>query len=356
MQSTIVFTGGGTAGHVVPSFPLIQYFVGLGWHIHYVGSTSGLEQRLIAPFDISYDGIATGKLRRYWSVENALDLFRVLGGCLQAVRLLRRRRPNVVFSKGGYVSFPVVFAAWLLRIPVIAHESDLTPGLANRLAFPFVVKICVNFADTHIGRDAAKLVHAGTPIRPALLQGSAQRGREFCGIAPESPILLVVGGSSGSERMNVVVRQALPELTTSFHVVHICGAGHVDETLAEQHHYRQFEFISEAWGDVIAAADIVVSRAGANTLFELLTLRKPNLLIPLPLRVSRGDQIENARYAEKHGFSEVLEEAQLSAETLVSRVKQIHHDRDQWPERLKRFPSIDSVKIITDLLKKTARQ
>jgi UDP-N-acetylglucosamine--N-acetylmuramyl-(pentapeptide) pyrophosphoryl-undecaprenol N-acetylglucosamine transferase len=169
-------------------------------------------------------------------------------------------------------------------------------------------------------------------------------------------MLLVVGGSLGSERINHIVRQALSELTTQFHVVHICGAGHMDTSLVQHDHYRQFEFISEQWGDVMAAADIVVSRAGANTLFELLTLRKPNLLIPLPLHASRGDQIENARYAEARGFSAVLEEANLSAETLIARVEHIHHECDQWLDRLKRFPHMDSVRVIADLIEKTAGQ
>jgi UDP-N-acetylglucosamine--N-acetylmuramyl-(pentapeptide) pyrophosphoryl-undecaprenol N-acetylglucosamine transferase len=354
-QRTIVFTGGGSAGHVVPSLPLIERLVARGWRVHYVGSTSGLEQRLIADCHISFDAIATGKLRRYWSFENALDLFRVAAGCVQALIVLRRRRPHVVFSKGGYVSFPVVVAAWLLRIPVIAHESDLTPGLANRLAFPLVANICVNFAETHIGGYSDKIVHSGTPIRPALLQGSAERGRTFCSVEPERPVLLVVGGSLGSERINQVVRQALPELTAQFHVIHICGAGNLDAALDRHAHYSQFEFVSEQWGDILAAAALVVSRAGANTLFELLTLGKPNLLIPLSLGASRGDQIDNARYAQAHGFSAVLKEEQLSAETLLARLNSMCAELDQWPDRLQRFPRMDSVACITALIEQRAR-
>ena len=354
-QRTIVFTGGGSAGHVVPSIPLIERLIARGWRVHYVGSTSGLEQRLIADCHISFDAIATGKLRRYWSFENAVDLFRVAAGCVQALMVLRRRRPHVVFSKGGYVSFPVVFAAWLLRIPVIAHESDLTPGLANRLAFPFTAKICVNFAETHIGGHTDKIVHSGTPIRSALLRGSAERGRTFCGVEPERPVLLVVGGSLGSERINQVVRQALPALTAQFHVIHICGAGNLDAALDRHEHYSQFEFVSEQWGDILAAAVIVVSRAGANTLFELLTLGKPNLLIPLSLGASRGDQIDNARYAQAHGFSAVLEEEKLSVETLLARLNSIRDELDQWPGRLQRFPRMDSVACITALIEQTAR-
>jgi UDP-N-acetylglucosamine--N-acetylmuramyl-(pentapeptide) pyrophosphoryl-undecaprenol N-acetylglucosamine transferase len=340
---------------VVPSIPLIEQFIALGWRVHYVGSTSGLEQRLIADFNISFDAIATGKLRRYWSFENAVDLLRVAAGCLQALMVLRRRRPHVVFSKGGYVSFPVVFAAWLLRIPVIAHESDLTPGLANRLSFPFAVKICVNFAATHIGGNPAKIVHSGTPIRSSLLHGSAEQGRTFCGVAPERPVLLVVGGSLGAARINQVVRQALRGLTAQFHVIHICGAGNLDADLNRHEHYSQFEFVSDQWGNILAAADIVVSRAGANTLFELLTLGKPNLLVPLSLDASRGDQIENAHYAQAHGFSTVLEEHQLSAETLLASLNAIREELDQWPDRLRRFQRMDSASCLTALIEQTAR-
>ncbi len=343
-MSHVLFTGGGTAGHVVTVFPVIERLAAQGVRVSFVGTNSGLEAELLANQPVAYYGITAGKLRRYLSMQNVVDAFRVLGGIFQAYRLLGRLEPGVVFSNGGFVSAPVVFAAWLRRIPVLAHESDLTPGLANRLAMPFVATLCLNFAETSTGRFKGRVLHTGTPIRTQLRDGDAARGRAFLGVAADEPILLVTGGSLGADALNRVVREALDALTRDFVVVHVCGPG--KKTLLNNPRYRQFEYLTEPWGDVLAAADLVVSRAGANTLFELLALRKLNLLVPLSRAASRGDQIENAAFAAKAGYSHVLDEAVLNPDTLVGAVSALLAAAPELRARLESFVAPDSVALI----------
>ena len=343
-MSHVLFTGGGTAGHVVPVLPLLAQFAARGVQLSFVGSNSGLEAGLLADQPVTYYGIAAGKLRRYLSFENLLDAFRVVGGIYQAYRLLGRIKPQVVFSKGGFVSFPVVLAAWLRRVPVVAHESDLTPGLANRLAMPFVATLCLNFSVTPTGKFRGKVLHTGTPLRPALLHGDPERGREFLGAAADERILLVTGGSLGADVLNQTVRAALAELTQDFLVVHVCGPG--KSVTLDNPGYLQYEYLTGPWGDVLAAADLVVSRAGANTLFELLALAKPNLLVPLSLRASRGDQLENATYAAGLGYSHVLDEDALTAASLVAAIAALDAELPQVAERLAGFVVPDSVALI----------
>ena len=339
-----VVTGGGSAGHVVPTLPVIEALQARDWNITYIGTESGLEERLVAHFGISYFGVRPGKLRRYWSFENLVDAFRVPISVLQVLRILGRVRPDVVFSKGGFVAFPVVVAAWLRRIPVVAHESDLSPGLANRLTLPFTTSLCINFNATRV--NARRVIHTGTPVRESLLQGDRDRGLAAMGFSGERPILIVVGGSLGAERLNRTVREALSALTGNFDVLHVCGAGKVDPACLGTEGYEQRDFVGDEWGDILAAADVVVSRSGANSLTELLTLRKPNLLVPLPALASRGDQIENAAFAASAGFSMVVAEADLTPDVLVKQVTDLHHDAPSWRGRLDAFQAPDSTRLI----------
>ena len=340
----VAFTGGGTAGHVVPALPVIDALLAEGVRVSYIGSTSGLEERLLGTRSVTYHGISTGKLRRYFSWENVRDIGRVLVGMVQAIRVLGSR-PQLVFSKGGFVSFPVVFAAWLRRIPVVAHESDQTPGLANRLAFPFVRCLCTNFPEARVNGYRGRIEVTGTPIRPALLHGDAQRGREFLGSDGTRPLLVVTGGSLGAEGLNARVRDALPELLPDYEVVHLCGAGKLAPDM-RQPGYHQFEFLDAPWGDVLAAADAVVSRAGANTLYELLALQKPNLLVPLPASASRGDQLQNAAYARHAGYSLELAEEALDAASLRAAVDDLTRNAAAWRERLRGFDALDATQRI----------
>ena len=307
----IVLTGGGTAGHVTPNIALLPKLRELGYEITYIGSYEGIEKRLISDYDIPYYGVATGKFRRYIDPKNLSDPFRVAKGMSEAKRILKEIKPDVVFSKGGFVSVPVVRAAASLKIPCIIHESDMTPGLANKLCIPVAKKVCCNFPETISKLPAGKAVLTGTPIRAELMQGDKEAAYKLCGFTKDLPVLMVIGGSSGSLVINKEVRTSLPKLLNDFQVVHLCGAGNVDNLLLNQKGYKQFEYLKSELKDVMARADIVVSRAGANAICELLALKKPNLLIPLSAKASRGDQILNAASFQSQGYSLVLAEEDL---------------------------------------------
>ena len=326
MEKKIILTGGGSAGHVTPNLALLPQLQAEGIEVHYIGTADGIERTIVSErSDITYHVISSGKLRRYFSWKNFTDPFRVLRGMFQARRIMREVKPAAVFSKGGFVSVPVVIAAHGKHIPVVTHESDYTPGLANKINAKFADKICVTFEDTlsHVG---AKGVHTGTPIRPELYEGDKERGLSFLGFDDKKPILLVMGGSLGAAAVNDAVRAALPKLLASYDIVHLCGKGKLEESLA-QPGYRQFEYVNEELPDVFAATDIVVSRAGANAVFEFLALSKPALLIPLPRSASRGDQILNAGYFARKGFAMVLEQESLTPETLLDAVNDLYDRR-----------------------------
>ena len=345
-------TGGGTAGHVLPTLPVIEALLAQGVAVHFVGSVTGFEERLLAPLDVTYHGITTGKLRRYFSLANLADCLRVPLGVCQAWRVVGRARPDVVFSKGGFVSFPVVLAAWLRRVPVVAHESDLTPGLANRLAAPFVRRLCVNFE--HAAPGKRRVVVTGTPVREALRRGDAVRGRERLRAPAGKPVLLIVGGSLGAARLNEIVRAALPALLATYFVAHVCGPGKTAPSFADTAGYAQLEYVDAGWGDIIAAADLVVSRAGAGALYEWLALGKPHLLVPLSRQASRGDQIENAAFARTRGWSLVIAEDALTAETLVAGVAKLAAEAPGIRERLAAFQARDSLGLIIRELARAA--
>ncbi len=339
--------GGGSAGHVLPAVPVIEALERDGVEVSFVGTTIGLEARLIEPLGVAYHGIASGKLRRYWSWRNVTDVGRVLAGLFQSWRLLGRLRPDVVFSKGGFVSLPVVVAAWLRRIPVVAHESDRTLGLANRLAAPFVTVLCTQF-DAVSAPRAREVRVTGTPVRRALLEGDARAGFAASGLAGTRSMLVVTGGSLGANRLNAVVWDALDVLLERWDVVHVCGPQVRDAPQAEG--YRAFDYIDASWGDVLAAADAVVSRAGAGALNEWITLGKPNLLIPLTTAGSRGDQIDNADWAQTRGFSLVLPEAELTPDALVRAVDRLFTEADTWRSALAAYVGVDSVALLLESL------
>ena len=348
----VVVTGGGTAGHTVPTLPVIEQLLAQGCEVHFVGSHSGLEERLVAPLGVAYHGVSTGKLRRYFSFANVTDLARIPLGVVQAWFLLRRIRPQVVFAKGGFVSFAAAVAGWLRGVPLVTHESDLTPGLANRLVAPLAETVCVNFDET--AAALPRTVATGTPLRQALACGDAVRGRALLEIATDKPVMLVVGGSLGATALNAVLRASLDDLLRRHEVVHVCGPGRLDRSLDGRAGYVQREYIDDGWGDVIAAADFVVSRAGANALYEWLALGKPHLLVPLPASASRGDQIENAEYARKRGLSLVIEQENLTPASLVKGVACLAGALPTWRKRLAGFGRHDSAKLIVTELERAA--
>lgn len=344
----IVLTGGGTAGHVTPNIALLPSLREKGYDITYIGSIAGIEKQLIEEQGIPYYGIASGKLRRYIDPKNLSDPFRVIKGFGQAHKLLGKLRPDIVFSKGGFVSVPVVLAAKMRRIPVIIHESDMTPGLANKIAIPSAAKVCCNFPETVSHLPEGKAVLTGCPIRSDLLSGDAASARELCGFTAGKPVLMIIGGSSGSQRINEKVREALPKLTERYQVLHLCGKGNLEEALNGTKDYKQIEYADKSLKDLFALADVVVSRAGANAICELLALKKPNILIPLSLEASRGDQILNAKSFASQGYSFLLEEKDMTADSIVSAVEKVYRERDVYIEAMKKSPQDDAVsKIIT---------
>lgn len=353
----IILTGGGTAGHVTPNIALIPRLKEMGYDIQYIGSYNGIEKDLIEPFHIPYHGISSGKLRRYFSVQNFTDPFRVLKGLGEARKLIRELKPDVIFSKGGFVSVPVVLAGKQAKVPVIIHESDMTPGLANKIALPSATKVCCNFPETleHLPKEKARLT--GSPIRQELLSGNKVAAMDLCGFSADKPVILVIGGSLGSVAVNNAVRAALPELLERFQVVHLCGKGKLDESLTNTKGYKQFEYISSELRDIFALSDLVISRAGANAICELLALRKPNLLIPLSANASRGDQILNARSFERQGFSVVLEEEEVTKESLLDAVNKLYENRASYMDAMRNSGQHDSINTIVRLIEEvhTAR-
>ncbi|MDR1619722.1 MAG: undecaprenyldiphospho-muramoylpentapeptide beta-N-acetylglucosaminyltransferase [Clostridiales bacterium] len=352
MQQTAVFTGGGSAGHVTPNFALMRALRCEGWSVHYIGTAAGIEKTLLesAP-DIRYHTISAGKLRRYFSLKNVADVFRVARGTGQAKRLIKRIKPSVVFSKGGYVSVPVVLGARKI-CPVVVHESDYTPGLSNRIANRFASKVCVTFEDTlsHLG---AKGVFTGTPIRKELYDGDRARGLAFTKLGGNKPVIMMMGGGLGAKAINDTLRQALPALLPRFDIVHLCGKGKLATQYA-QPGYVQYEYIDAEQPDLFALADIVLSRAGANAIFEFLALKKPALLVPLPLGASRGDQIQNAAYFEKKGYAAVLKQEDMTADTLTRTLVRLYEDRQRYIRAMAGSPNADGTGAVLDVIRQAA--
>ena len=350
----IILTGGGTAGHVTPNIALLDGLEENDYEIRYIGSYDGIEKTLIEKEGIPYTGISSGKLRRYFNLKNFSDPFRVGKGYFQALSLLKDFKPDVVFSKGGFVAVPVVLAAQTLHIPTIVHESDMTPGLANKLCIPRSEKVCCNFRDTLAYLPKDKAVFTGIPIRKELLSGNRLAGLKFAGLSANRPVLLVVGGSTGSVKVNTAIRSILPELLKQFQVVHLCGKDKLDPTISLDG-YVQYEYIREELKDLLAAADIVVSRAGANAICELLALRKPNVLIPLSKNASRGDQILNANSFARQGFSAVIEEEDITEEALLSLIQNTYQNRQAFVDAMNRDSISDSAACVLQVIEETVQ-
>ena len=350
----IVLTGGGTAGHVTPNIALLPSLKEAGFEVSYIGSYNGIEKKLIEDMGIPYYGISSGKLRRYFDVKNFSDPFRVIKGFGEANRILKKIKPDVVFSKGGFVTVPVVLAAKKNHIPAIIHESDMTPGLANKICIPSASKVCCNFRETFDLLPEGKAVLTGTPIRRELFEGSRERAAEFCGLDADKPTILIIGGSSGSVAINNVVRDSLDEILPKFQVIHLCGKGHLAESLQDKKGYVQFEYISKELRDLFALCDLVISRAGANAICELLALKKPNILIPLSKAASRGDQILNAKSFKKNGFSYVIEEEELSKASLLNAIRDVAAHKEQYVQAMADSEMSDSIGTIMKLINELA--
>ena len=349
-MKTIVLTGGGTAGHVTPHLALIPELKKKGYEIHYIGTEDGIEHGMMNRIEgITYHAVKSGKLRRYFDWKNFTDPFRVLAGAFESVRIIRKLKPDVCFSKGGFVAVPVVWGAWRAGVPVVCHESDLTPGLANKLCSRFAKKIATTFPECAkaLG-DKAEMT--GTPMRPELFEGKREEGLKIANLKGDKPVLLMTGGSLGAQSVNRVLREALPDLLPDMDIIHICGKGNIDESLSGTPGYAQFDFVSDELPHLFAAADAVLSRAGSNSLCELQALKKPMLLIPYPLSASRGDQVLNARSYEQRGLAMVLEQEKMTRETLVSHIHQLFEQKDALRKALEEAPEINGTARILEMI------
>lgn len=330
MNPLIILTGGGTAGHVTPNLALIDPLREAGFAVAYIGRENGMERGLVEQANLPYHPIAAGRLHRYFDPENLINPFRTIKGLAQAVKILKREKPAAVFAKGGFVSVPVVIAAWIAGVPVVLHESDFSPGLANKMCIPFAKVICTNFEETLDYLPKKKAVYTGTPIRASLAAGSRFEGYRLTGFTEDKPVLLIMGGSSGAGALNDVVREALSVLLERYQVLHLCGRGNADPELEGKTGYFQMEYASEELPHLYAITDLMLSRAGANSLAEILMLKIPSILVPLPLGVSRGDQILNAGSFEKKGYSYHLPQEEMTAAKLIEIVDQVQTNRRNY--------------------------
>ena len=356
-KTTIVLTGGGTAGHVSLNQAIIPTLEKQSFEIHYIGSKDGIELELIRDAfpHIKYHAISSGKLRRYASVKNFTDPLRVGKGFLEALLIIRKVKPAVIFSKGGFVSVPVVMAGKLSGVPVVVHESDVTPGLANKLAMPFAKHIFSVFPETlkHLPSDKSSC--SGSIIRSELFEGKKEVGYRICGFSGLKPVLLIMGGSQGSAIVNEAIRSNLPKLLESYDVIHLCGKGKADEALYAVSGYKQFEYVTTELPDLLHASNVIVSRAGSNSIFEFLALRKPMLLIPLSKIQSRGDQLLNAQIFEKQGWASVLEEEDVNPTSFLKSLKDVSNRAEHMrlvmeSSELPKTPN-EMVKLITSFAK-----
>lgn len=345
-ERKIVLTGGGTAGHVMPNLALIPGLKENGFDIAYIYAKNGMEQEIVESSGLRSYGISAGKLRRYLSIENLKDPFKIIKGYFEARKILKEEKPDIVFSKGGFVTVPVVYAAKSLKIPVILHESDYTPGLANRLSIPKAKKICVSFeaAMEHLPKE--KTVLTGSPVRGEVFAGRRENALGFTGLSGNKPILLVTGGSQGAESVNKAIDEDIDELLKDFEIIHLRGAGKLNPKLDGREGYAQYEFISKELPDIFAATDLVISRAGANTIFEFLALGIPSLLVPLPLEASRGDQILNAEYFSKKGFANVLPQSEITKERLSEEVRKLYRGSAEMKKAMKTSGMADGTNAV----------
>lgn len=346
----IVLTGGGTAGHVTPNLALLPHLLEEGYDVHYIGTKTGIERDMMENLPgVTYHVIKSGKLRRYFNLKNFSDPFRVIAGIFQSAHLMGKLKPDVCFSKGGFVSVPVVIGAWLHRVPVLCHESDLTPGLANKICTRFARKVATTFPECAQAL-APKGVFTGTPLRPMLFSGSKEKGLAMAHFTADKPVLLMMGGSLGAQSVNAALRAALPQLLPQMQVFHICGRGNLDESLTGTEGYYQTEFLNDDLPDALATADYILSRAGSNALCEFQALGKPMLLVPYPKGASRGDQILNAASYEKRGLARVLPQEQMTPDTLYRGIMDLVRDGDTLCDALRAAPPADGTMAVLNLI------
>lgn len=354
MNKKILFTGGGTAGHVMINIVLIPKFMEKGWGVEYIGSQNGIEKLLVQ--NVKYNIVSTGKLRRYWDLENFKDPFKIIKGCIQSYKLMKRIKPDVIFSAGGFVSVPVVIGAWMNKVPVIIREPDSTLGLANKIALPFTTKLCTTFPQTGENVSNEKKVYVGPVVREEIERGNVLRGRSYCKFKQDKPVLLIMGGSQGTQWINDMVRKSLETLLLNFNIVHMCGKGKVDSSVGMEG-YMQFEYIGEELPHILNMASVVVSRAGSTAISELLFLKKPMLLIPLTNSSSRGDQVLNAEYFSRQGYAEVILQDRVSTNTFIHAVNKLYTNKERYIQNMNGYKKTNNegihqlIDIINEVVK-----
>ena len=354
MNKKIMFTGGGSAGHVTLNLALIPLFLDKKWKVSYVGSYTGIEKDLVAKFkNVTYYGIATGKLRRYFSWQNFVDFLKIPLGVFQAVGVVLKEKPDIIFSKGGFVSFPVVVAGFVCHVPVVMHESDVTPGLANKMSLPFVTKFFTTFEDTYkYVKDKSKVCCIGPVLSDRFAGGDKKRACTCCNFEPDKPILMFIGGSLGAKSLNQAVCQNIEKLLKKYQIIHICGKGQVENTPTKKG-YKAYEYVDAELKDFMKAADVVVSRAGSNAIFELLSQHKPMVLVPLPTGSSRGEQMLNAKSFQKKGYCEIVPDENLADfECLFSAINKVFQNRKTYKACMEKsnFTSTDNTKLAETII------
>jgi len=351
----IVFTGGGTLGHVMPNLPLIEHYQQEGWDVSYIGSKKGEEREKIEALGIRYYAIRTGKLRRYFDWQNFLDIFNVVMAIVQSFFILLKIRPNVVFSKGGYVALPPVVGAWLMRVPIVIHESDMTPGLTTKLSKRFAKKVCVSFQNAAKYFEKSKVTWTGLPVRNLVFEANRARGLEVSGFDGTRPILLTFGGSLGAEFLNTMVREQVKNgKLSAYDVINICGREKLDQSMKFDN-YVQFESLADDFLHIMQAADLVITRGGATSLFELLAMQKIHVIVPLSKRASRGDQIHNARYFSELGVSSFIEEEEYTWEAMEQLMTTTLANKNNILDKIEQLEFANATQKVINVIQQAAK-
>ena len=351
-MNTIVLCGGGTAGHVMPNIALICHLKKHFKNIYYIGSHNGIEKDILAEHkEIKYFPITSVKLIRGLTLKNLAIPFKLIKGYNQSKKILKELKPDIIFSKGGYVSVPVTFAAKSLGIPVVAHESDFNLGLANKLILKTCKKMCCSFEETakSIGN---KGVFTLSPVRNELFLGNAQKAKQVCKFNNNKQTILVIGGSLGAKAINEAMFKIADIITKEFNVIHIVGKGNINNKLKILN-YHQIEFLSNIQ-DYFALCDLVVSRAGSNAINEFLVLNKPMLLIPLPKGNSRGDQILNAQNFTEKGFALTLLQEDLTEQNLLNKINELKENATKIRQNQAKFKGKNGTENILNVILSSA--
>jgi len=355
----IAITGGGTGGHIFPNISIVEELKIRGEkNIVWIGEKGGKEELFAKKLNIPFYGIKAGKIRRYFSLKNFSDLFLVVLGFFQSLFLLSKLKPKLLFSKGGFVSIPPAFAARVLRVPVLTHESDINPGLANRLISKASYAVCTSFKETSPYFPGKRVFYTGNPVRKVIKDGNSKRGKIFLGFKEDLPFVMVVGGSLGAQSINNTIYKIVDNYDLPFNLVHQCGRGNLNNTFIKIKKYRQYEFLGKEIGDVMAVSTLIISRAGAGALYEISYLGKPSILIPLSKTASRGEQVDNAKFFEENGASIVILNDDLNEKILFKTVCNLLENKNTLVEMGKKaFRLLNHnaeekiVDIIEDILK-----